>query len=173
MSWAFENAVGSVAVLPLRGGKAGRVFSDRNLDLLAHLLDDWLHIPGTRIRFGLDALLGLAPGIGDVLGGVASCTLLAAAWFRGVPYITLARMSANIGIEVLGGTVPLIGDAFDLAWRANRRNYKLLTRHCSQPRRHTWKDWGFFLALVGGLATVFVLPLIAVGWAFVAVLHHL
>ena len=79
-------------ILPPRGGRGSRVFNDENLDMLSHVLDDWLRIPGTSIRFGLDAIVGLVPGIGDVLGGLASCILIVAAWFRGVPYVTLMRM---------------------------------------------------------------------------------
>lgn len=140
--------------------------------MLTHVLDDWLRIPGTSIRFGLDAIIGLVPAIGDVLGGLASCTLLVAAWFRGVPYVTLVRMSANIGIEVLVGTVPLLGDAFDVAWKANRRNYKLLIRHVEQPRRHTWKDWGFLMLLCTAILTVFALPLIALAWVLVLLMRY-
>ncbi len=136
--------------------------------MLAHVLDDWLRIPGTSIRFGLDAVVGLVPAIGDVLGGLASCILLVAAWFRGVPYITLVRMSVNVGIEVLVGSIPLLGDAFDVAWKANRRNYKLLIRHTEQHRRHpwshTWKDWAFLATLCVGILAVFALPLIVLAW---------
>ncbi|HVC90429.1 MAG TPA: DUF4112 domain-containing protein [Acidobacteriaceae bacterium] len=159
-------------ILPPRGGRSSRVFNDENLDMLAHVLDDWLRIPGTSIRFGLDAIIGLVPGIGDVLGGLASCILLVAAWLRGVPYITLVRMSANVGIEVLIGSIPLLGDAFDVAWKANRRNYKLLTRHVAEPRVHTWKDWAFLAALGGAIVTVFALPLIVLAWVLIMLLRH-
>ncbi len=154
-------------VLPPRSGPGSRVFNDENLDMLAHVLDEWLRIPGTSIRFGLDAIVGLVPGIGDVLGGLASCILLVAAWFRGVPYVTLVRMAVNVGIEVLVGSVPLLGDAFDVAWKANRRNFKLLTRHVEQPRVHTWKDWGFLAALATAILAVFALPLIVLAWVLV------
>ena len=161
----------SPEILPPRGGRGSRVFTDENLDMLAHVLDDWLRIPGTSIRFGLDAVVGLVPAIGDVLGGLASCILLVAAWFRGVPYVTLVRMSVNIGIEVLVGTVPLLGDAFDVAWKANRRNYKLLTRHVEQPRVHTWKDWAFLTTLAAAILGVFALPLIVLAWVLVLLLR--
>ena len=159
-------------ILPPRGGRAGRALSDENLDMLSHVLDDCLRIPGTSVRFGLDAIVGLVPGIGDVIGGLASCILIGAAWFRGVPYITLTRMAVNVGIEVLVGSVPFLGDAFDVAWKANRRNYKLLTRHVEQPRRHTWRDWGFLLALVMGIVLVFSLPLIALAWVLGYLMAH-
>lgn len=104
------------------------VFSDRNLDLLSHLLDDFLRIPGTQIRFGLDGIIGLIPGIGDIIGAMASWIIILAAWLRGVPKVTLARMLANVAIETVIGTVPILGDAFDIAWKANRRNFALLER---------------------------------------------
>ncbi len=103
------------------------VLRDENLDMLSHLLDDFIRIPGTSIRFGLDGIVGLIPGIGDLLGGLASTVLIVAAWARGVPKVTLLRMVANVAIEVVIGTVPVLGDLFDIAWRANRRNYALLT----------------------------------------------
>lgn len=154
-------------VLPPRSGRGSRIFNDENLDVLAHVLDDWLPIPGTSIRFGLDAIVGLVPVVGDVLGGVASCVLLLAAWLRGAPYVTLVRMSVNVGIEVLVGSVPLLGDAFDIAWKANRRNFKLLTRHVQQPRVHTWKDWAFLATLAAAIVAMFALPVVVLAWALV------
>jgi hypothetical protein len=141
-----------------------RLFADENLELLSHLLDDWFRVPGTQIRFGLDGIVGLIPGLGDVIAGLASCIILVGAWFRGVPYIGLARMVVNLGIEVVVGAIPFIGDAFDIAWKANRRNYKLMVRHLEQPRRHTWKDWLFLIVLVVGTMAVFVSPVIVIVW---------
>ncbi len=115
-------------VLRPRVARGADLFSDRNLDLLSHLLDDFLRIPGTQIRFGLDGIIGLIPGIGDILGAMASWIIILAAWLRGVPKITLARMMANVAIETIIGTVPILGDAFDIAWKANRRNFALLER---------------------------------------------
>lgn len=115
-------------ILRPRVARGADLFSDRNLDLLSHLLDDFLRIPGTQIRFGLDGIIGLIPGIGDVLGAMASWIIILAAWLRGVPRVTLARMLANVAIETIIGTVPILGDAFDIAWKANRRNFALLER---------------------------------------------
>ena len=112
--------------------KANGLFANENLDFLSHLLDDWFRVPGTSIRFGLDGIIGLVPGLGDILGGLASTIIVVAAWVRGVPYVTLLRMVVNIGIEVLLGAIPLLGDAFDIAWKANRRNYALIVRHWSR-----------------------------------------
>src|SRR5580692_8260061 len=150
--------------LPPRTRLGRNLFANENLDLLAHLLDDWFRIPGTSIRFGLDGIIGLVPGLGDILAGLASCILILAAWFRGVPYITLARMVANLGIDVVIGSIPILGDMFDIAWKANRRNYALMTRHLQQPHKHTWKDWVFLLLLALCVAAIFLVPLIVLIW---------
>src|ERR1700729_2815761 len=87
--------------------KANGLFADENLDLLSHLLDDWFRVPGTSIRFGLDGIVGFIPGVGDAIGGIASCIIIVAAWVRGVPSPVLARMVANVVIEVVVGSVPV------------------------------------------------------------------
>jgi hypothetical protein len=138
------------------------IFANENLDLLAHVLDDWFRIPGTSIRFGLDGIIGLIPGLGDLLAGLASCIIVVAAWFRGVPYIALLRMVVNLGLDVIIGSIPLLGDAFDIAWKANRRNYALLIRHLDEPRRHTWRDWVFLAFIALALALIFLAPLLVI-----------
>ena len=137
-------------------------FADENLDLLAHVLDDWFRVPGTSIRFGLDGIIGLIPGLGDILAGLASCIIIVAAWFRGVPYVGLLRMVVNLAIDVVVGAIPFIGDAFDIAWKANRRNYALMTRHLHQPRRHTWKDYAFLLCIALTLFAIFTVPIVLI-----------
>jgi len=145
-----------------RSKVAATWFADENLDLLAHVLDDWFRLPGTSIRFGLDGIIGLIPGLGDILAGLASCIIVVAAWFRGVPYVGLTRMVVNIAIDVLVGTIPFIGDAFDIAWKANRRNYALMTRHLRQPRKHTWKDYAFLLCIALVLFAIFAVPVVLI-----------
>jgi NAD/NADP transhydrogenase beta subunit len=142
----------------------GTLFADENLELLAHVLDDCFRIPGTSIRFGVDGIVGLVPFLGDVLAGLASCIIVVAAWFRGVPYVTLARMVVNLALDVLIGAIPILGDAFDIAWKANRRNYNLLTRHLRQPHKHTWKDYVFLLCIALVMFAIFAIPIIAIVW---------
>ena len=93
---------------------------------LAWLLDAQFLLPGTRFRFGINGLLGLAPGAGDMVVGLVSLYIVNEARQLGAPPALLARMLANIGIEVLGGAVPVIGDMFDMAFKANLRNLALL-----------------------------------------------
>jgi len=151
-------------ILPPRLKRGGKLFDDENLDLLSHILDDFLKIPGTSIRFGLDGIIGLIPGIGDLIGGIASCIIIAAAWMRGVPYVTIARMVANVGIEVAVGSVPVLGDMFDIAWRANRRNYALLAGSLTNPRKHTIQSWIFLTGLCLLLAVLTLLPMLLLAW---------
>jgi len=148
------------------------LFTDQNLDLLAHILDDCFRIPGTSIHFGLDGLIGLVPFAGDILAGLASCIIVIAAWFRGVPYVTLARMVVNLAFDVLIGAIPIFGDAFDIAWKANRRNYALLTRHLRQPHRHTWKDYVFLLCITLALLAIFAIPVLMIVWLASWLTHH-
>ena len=145
------------------------VFSDRNLDVLSHLLDDFIQIPGTSIRFGLDGIVGLVPGVGDLLGGLASCLLILAACVRGVPRVTVARMMLNVAIETAVGSLPVFGDMFDIWFRANRRNYALMTRSLetgtlAASHRRSWTDWLFLTAALLALLGLILLPLLLFGW---------
>ena len=147
-----------------RSQRAGRLFNDENLDLLAHLLDDWLRIPGTSIRFGLDGIVGLIPGLGDILAGLASTIIIVAAWVRGAPCVTIARMVVNVGLDVVIGAIPFLGDAFDIAWKANRRNYALLVQRLERPRAQTWRDWVFLSFITMALLAIFLAPLLMIIW---------
>ncbi len=155
-----------------RWNRGAWIFRDETLRKLEFLLDEAFPIPGTHIRFGLDAIVGLVPGIGDVLAGLFSLVIPLAAWIRGVPYVSLVRMAANLGIGVLVGSIPILGDAFDIAWKVNRRNYRLLIRHLGEPRRHTWRDWAFLLALAAVLGLIFAIPVVVVLWLVVWLLHQ-
>jgi len=151
--------------------RASRPFDDENLDLLSHVLDDFIRIPGTSIRFGLDGIVGFIPGIGDLIGGIASCIIIIAAWVRGVSYVTVARMVANVAIEVVVGSIPVLGDMFDIAWRANRRNYALLIGSVDEPRKHTRQSWIFLGGLCLVLAALVILPMLLLVWVFDGLFH--
>jgi hypothetical protein len=160
-------------IISPRVRRGGRVFDDENLDILSHVLDDFIKIPGTSIRFGLDGIMGVVPGIGDILGGIASCIIIFAAWIRGVPYVTVARMVANVAIEVVVGSIPILGDAFDIAWRANRRNYALLTGSLYEPRKHTIQSWIFLIVLAMVLMALVLLPMLLLAWLANGLMHAL
>jgi hypothetical protein len=96
------------------------------MDALATLLDTAVVLPGTNIRFGLDALIGLVPGIGDTITTAMSLWIVHEAHQLGAPGHVIARMLGNVALDSVVGAVPLIGDAFDVMWRSNRRNMRLL-----------------------------------------------
>ncbi len=129
-----SSSSSSATPLPVAGagaGASGRAL--RRLDRLAHLMDGAFRLPGTRWRFGLDGLLGFVPGIGDSVTALVSLYVLAEAWRLGAPPGLVLRMLGNAGLDWAVGSVPLLGDVFDLAFKANRRNLALLRRHLDKP----------------------------------------
>ena len=109
----------------------------RRLEMLANLLDAQFGIPGTRLSFGLDSLLGLIPGVGDAITAVPAAYIIHRAERLGVPGPVLARMVVNLLADALIGSIPLVGDVFDLAFKANRRNVALMKAHLE---REGWTD---------------------------------
>lgn len=105
------------------------------LETLATLMDAALVIPGTNVRIGFDALIGLVPGVGDLISAAVSGFIIVEARRLGAPRWLLARMAGNVAIDAVGGTIPLVGDLFDVAFRANLKNVRLLRRHLEQGRR--------------------------------------
>jgi Domain of unknown function (DUF4112) len=104
------------------------------IDALSRLLDTAFIIPGTNIRFGLDALIGLVPGIGDAVTTVMSLYIVNEARALGAPPLLIARMLANVALDGFVGAIPLVGDAFDVVFRSNRRNMALLLGHLNGGR---------------------------------------
>jgi hypothetical protein len=96
---------------------------------LAWLVDAAFVLPGTRFRFGLNSLIGLAPGAGDAVLGLVSLYIIHQAYRLGVPRHRLAQMVGNVVVEVLGGSVPILGDLFDMALKANLRNIRIVEDH--------------------------------------------
>jgi hypothetical protein len=105
---------------------------------IARMMDDQFRVPGTNLRFGLDFLLGLFPGLGDAVTSVISLLIVRHAWQSGASKLTLARMLGNVGVDFLIGSVPLFGDFFDFAWKANRKNARLLEAHLNE-RSGKWE----------------------------------
>jgi hypothetical protein len=138
--------------------------SNEHLDYIAALLDDMWRVPGTKIRFGLDALIGWIPGIGDALAGIASFFIVFASWRRGAPSITLVRMVANILLEITLGAIPVAGDIFHIVWKANRRNYRLLLREKEHPGSNTRRDWMFLAVLFLTAIAVVGFPIAILIW---------
>ena len=106
-----------------------------NLQRLADWMDTAFEIPGTGIRFGLDALIGLVPGMGDTVTSLIALYIVGAASRMGVPRVTLIRMITNVGIDWLVGIVPFLGDVFDVYWKANQRNMAILRGHLGNSAR--------------------------------------
>jgi hypothetical protein len=133
--------------------------STADAELLAWLLDNSIPIPGTGRRIGLDAVLGLVPAVGDIVSGGLGLLVVLRAVQRGVPTIVLARMLVNVALDFGIGSVPLIGDAFDLWYKSNVRNVALLRRYAGEPDASTAGQWAFFiglLAFIGAIAIGFV-----------------
>jgi len=143
---------------------------EESLESLSRYLDDWIKIPVVGWRFGLDALIGLVPNVGDTLTSVASFYILIAGVRYGVPKITLLRMAFNIGLDYVVGSIPVVGDAFDFVWKSNKKNMNLIRERATGKDKGTTLDYLFvgliILALIAILigsiaASVYILYLIA------------
>jgi hypothetical protein len=134
---------------------AHRARADR-VRALSRVLDSAVRVPGTNLRFGLDAIVGLIPGVGDVVGAAASGYIVLAAARLGAPAPVLMRMLMNTGIDAAVGTVPLVGDLFDIGWRSNARNVALLERHLADPGHARAASRRVVLLVLLGLAIVAV-----------------
>jgi hypothetical protein len=129
----------------------------QQLRTVSRLLDSAFSIPGTRYRFGLDALIGLVPGVGDAVGAIFSGYIILQASRAGASRATINRMIANVAIDTVVGWVPLLGDLFDVGWKANTKNVALLEQYLQHPaaarassRRSLLLLGAVLLALVAG-----------------------
>ena len=143
-----------VAGLPKR--QYSNVEIEEGLENLSRYLDGLFRIPGTGWRFGLDALIGLIPNVGDTLTSFASFYILVAGVRYGVPKITLLRMAFNIGLDYLVGTIPFIGDAFDFFWKANKQNMDLIRTRATGKDVGTTSDYIFVFGIIGFLILLLV-----------------
>ncbi len=133
--------------------------------LLADLLDRRFVIPGTSIRIGLDPILGLIPGIGDLLANLTGSAILVIAAQFNIPKIVLFRMGLNIAINTLIGAVPIFGDLFSIWFRSNVKNVQLLERYAANPRaRAKPGDWLFVVVLIAALLSVIFAILAGLVW---------
>lgn len=145
------------SLAPVRREGRTRVEVEASLDQLSNLMDGLFRIPGVGWRFGLDALVGLIPGVGDTASALVSFYILAAGVRYRVPKITLLRMGVNIGLDYLVGAIPVVGDLFDAVWKSNQKNVELLRQRATvsavEARRGRTSDWLFvgliMLALLG------------------------
>jgi hypothetical protein len=123
----------------------------RNVRVLSQILDSAIPIPGTGWKIGFDPIIGLIPGIGDLISAVVSGYIILEAARAEIPTLTLAKMLGNVGIDTLVGAVPALGDVFDAAWKSNTRNVVLLERHLAvavPPAREKRAFGRMILALI-------------------------
>ena len=145
---------------------------EEGLDNLSHYLDGLFRVPGTGWRFGLDAVIGLIPNVGDTITSFASFYILIAGVRYGVPKITLLRMAFNIGLDYVVGMIPFIGDAFDFVWKANKQNMNLIRTRAAGHGKGKTSDYVFVFGLILLLVGILVGSIIASGlilyWLFLS-----
>lgn len=132
----------------------------------AVLLDSRFRVPGTSIRFGLDAIIGLIPGLGDISTPVFAGLLLVQAVRMRLPLIVQARMVFNAGLDMLMGLVPILGDLADVGWKANLRNLALLERHARPGVQPSRGDYLFVAICLALLAIIAITPVVLLIWLF-------
>lgn len=137
----------------------------RASELLAKVLDTAIQVPGTKIRIGLDPLIGLVPGVGDALASFVGSTIIVMASRLQVPKIILFRMSVNLMINGAIGAIPVLGDFFSIWFKSNARNADLLRRHSSSVRKSsTLGDWMFVIAVLAVTLAVTLGAIAGVVW---------
>ena len=153
-------------IRPLSPGQATRIDGLRRV---AQLLDSAFTIPGTSYRIGLDPIVGLVPGIGDLVSPLFTIGILWQARDLGLPRVVQLRMLFNVAIDSFLGAIPFIGDLFDFAWKANTKNMALLERHAELETRASASDWLFVLVLVAALVILAAIPFAVAAWALAAI----
>ena len=151
----FVNTLSPTHSMPTPPVHTGPVTTDQaaadraaSLRSLARVLDSAIGIPGTRIRLGLDSIIGLVPGVGDLAGAALSGYIVLAAARLGVPTSVIIRMVINVAIDALVGAVPLLGDLFDVGWKANTKNTALIDRYLTAPAATKKGSLGVILGVV-------------------------
>ena len=128
------------------------------------LLDSAFRVPGTNLTFGLDPILGLIPGLGDLTTPLFAALLLLHAVRLRIPRVVQLRMLINAAIDFAVGIIPVVGDAFDFGWKANVRNLALLERYARPGTKASRGDWLFVLGVIAVLFAVAVIPLLITAW---------
>jgi Domain of unknown function (DUF4112) len=140
---------------------------------LQRLLDEAFRVPGTNLRFGWDPLLGAVPWLGDLLTAVFSCAIIVQAHRMRVPRVVQFRMLANLGIDLVVGAIPLLGDVADMFWKSNTKNFALLERHAAAPVAATTGDWLFAIGIVAAVIGMALIPLFVLYWLLNGLTAHL
>lgn len=153
---------------PLTPGQQQRLEALRHV---ARLLDSAFQVPGTSYRIGLDPVMGLIPGLGDFVSPLFAIALLWQSRDLGLPRVVQLRMIANVAIDAVLGFIPLVGDLFDFAWKANDRNYALLERYAAEERRASAGDWLFVTLTTILLLVIAIVPLFFAVWLIGAVVR--
>jgi uncharacterized protein DUF4112 len=128
------------------------------------LLDSAFRVPGTNLTFGLDPIIGLIPGLGDLTSPLFAALLLVHAVRMRIPRVVQVRMLINAAIDLLIGLIPVLGDFFDFGWKANVRNLALLERYAHPESKPTRADWIFVLSIIGVLLALAVVPFFVAAW---------
>jgi hypothetical protein len=149
---------------PRPGTPTARAADMETVRRWARLLDSEFRVPGTNIRFGWDPILGLVPGLGDLVGPLFAAVILLHAWKLRVPKVVMARMLVNAGVDAVLGFVPLVGDAVDVVWKANQRNVQLLERHAHPGSPARAGDWIFVVVALALLAAIVAVPIFLLVW---------
>jgi Domain of unknown function (DUF4112) len=147
--------------MPIRESDARTLAALRKWSVL---LDSAFRVPGTKMTFGLDPILGLIPGLGDLTTPLFAGLLLLHAVRLKIPRVVQLRMVMNAAIDVAIGIIPVVGDFFDFGWKANVKNLVLLERYAHPGSRATAGDWWFVSLVIGLLAAAVLIPLIFAVW---------
>ena len=139
-----------------------------DVEAVARWFDYAFRLPGG-FRFGFAGIIGLIPGIGDIIDALISLYIVTRAIQLGIARVALARMLVNVGIEAAAGAVPFLGDLFDIAFKANKRNYQILKSHLAQPVRQRARDWWFLAVTLALVLAGIALPI----WGLIELVKHL
>jgi len=147
----------------------------RRLNALRSLkrwLDEAFQVPGTPIRFGWDPIIGLVPGVGDLLTALFSGAIILQAHRMRLPRVVILRMLLNVVIDLAVGIVPLLGDVADVFWKSNTKNFALLELHADEVRPPSASDWLFVLGVLAIIIVIALIPLVVLYWLGSMLVHR-